>query len=116
MNYSAFEQAAAEASRGMQEVETQLEQLKAQIGQLQSKKDLLSTLSSQLLSVRPAGGTPPDFIRPAIADMPKPEQSHAESEAEPAAAGRSLRQGWSSLGSDPGTNGSSGDSTFRGRL
>lgn len=119
MRYSTFEQAAAEASYGMKEIDAQLEQLKAQVAQLQGKRDLLATLSSQLLTLRPenTGVAPTEFSRPSnVAEMPRPEQAQPESQpADAEAAARSLRQEWISLGSETGTKPSL-DSIIRGRL
>lgn len=114
MRYSAFEQAAAEASLGLKEVDIQMEQLKTQIEQLQSKRDLLQSLSSQLSALRGDGkGTAStETPKPSFIETAKPELPRPESEAEVAGAARSLRQEWGSLGSDAGP----GDSSIRGRL
>jgi hypothetical protein len=47
MRYSTFEQAAAEASAGVQEIDAEIQQLTA-------KRELLQTLAHQLLAVLPA--------------------------------------------------------------
>lgn len=86
MRYSAFEQAAAEASYGMHEIDTQLEQFRAQLEQIktqmeqmQSKRVLLERLSQELLLLKPERTTPATFER---AEAPPPEQP------------RSLREAW----------------------
>lgn len=88
MRYSAFEQAAAEASYGMHEIDTQLEQfrtqleqIKSQMEQMQSKRVLLERLSQELLLLKPERTTPATFER---AEAPPPQ-------AEPP---RSLREAW----------------------
>lgn len=124
MRYSAFEQAAAEASLGMREVETQMEQLKSQIEQLKSKRDLLDTLSRQLLSVRPIGGdaAPTENPKEPAVEAPASEPARygaPDVEAEMAGAfssARSLREEWFSRSSDSGVRGPSSDSNLRGRL
>lgn len=123
MRYSTFEQAAAEASYGMKEIDTQLQQLMAQVEQLKAKRDLLETLWRQLSSIRPTGT---DGDREAVAaaetapaEPVPPSNGAAEREAEKAGAAafdpRSLREGWSSLGSENGNKGPSVDSILRGR-
>lgn len=119
MRYSMFEQAAAEASYGVKEIEGQIAQLQAQLDQLKGKRDLLDSLSSQLLSVRPEGTgggvAPTEFARPTnVAQMPRPEQPESQP-GDDAGAARTLRQDWGSLGSDSGAK-PSVDSLLRGRL
>jgi len=53
MKYSAFEQAAIEASNGLKEVDAEFEQLEARKQALESKRELLETLVHQLLLVLP---------------------------------------------------------------
>ncbi|HEV2277292.1 MAG TPA: hypothetical protein VGS02_03880 [Acidobacteriaceae bacterium] len=133
MRYSAFEQAAAEATSGMKEIETQIEQLMAQMDQLKGKRDLLDNLSQQLALLQPATQPATDSIAQfapaarsssnstvAPAEMPAPRPVVASSpdvEAEMAAASaRSLRDEWTGRSSsDSGVKGPS-DSTIRGRL
>lgn len=55
MKYIVFEQAAVEASAGLQEVDAEIEELVARKQSLESKKDLLDTLVHQLKLVLPAG-------------------------------------------------------------
>ncbi|MGA7884962.1 MAG: hypothetical protein WCA44_04405 [Acidobacteriaceae bacterium] len=55
MKYIVFEEAAVEASAGLQEVDEELEQLVARTQVLESKKQLLDTLVHQLMMVLPAG-------------------------------------------------------------
>ena len=129
MRYSAFEQAAAEATLGVREMESQMEQLKNQLEQLKGKRDLLETLSRQLLTLRPANGEiTADMIPPAKSEAPVPEAAPApssfsapEGESEMAAAGvysppRPLRDGWFSRNSDSGMRAASSDAGLRGRL
>jgi hypothetical protein len=53
MKYSAFEQAAIEASAGLKEIDAEFEQLEARKQALESKRELLETLVHQLLMVLP---------------------------------------------------------------
>lgn len=53
MNLIVFEQAAVEASAGLQEVDAEIEQLVARRQVLESKKELLDALVHQLLLVLP---------------------------------------------------------------
>lgn len=53
MKYSAFEQAAIEASAGLKEIDAEFEQLEARKQTLESKRELLETLVHQLLLVLP---------------------------------------------------------------
>lgn len=55
MKYSVFEEAAVEAGAGLQEVDAEIEKLVARRQALESKKELLDTLVSQLMLVLPAG-------------------------------------------------------------
>ena len=127
MRYSAFEQAAAEATLGVREMESQMEQLKNQLEQLKGKRDLLETLSRQLLTLRPANGEiTADMTPPAKSEAPAPEPASSsfsapESESEMATAGvysppRPLRDGWFSRSSDSGMRAATSDSGIRGRL
>ncbi|HKR27756.1 MAG TPA: hypothetical protein VJS11_09875 [Acidobacteriaceae bacterium] len=129
MRYSAFEQAAAEATLGVREMESQMEQLKNQLEQLKGKRDLLETLSRQLLTLRPTSGElTAEMTPPAKAEVPAPEPAPApssfsapENESEMATAGvysppRPLRDGWFSRNSDSGTRPAASDSGLRGRL
>lgn len=130
MRYSAFEQAAVEASNGMKEIETQLEQLMAQMDQLKGKRDLLDTLSRQLSQLQPTGesmpvaaATPSISATEAPAEMPalRPAVvSSADVAAEMAAAAaaysaRSLREEWMGRPNSE-AKGPSSESTIRGRL
>jgi hypothetical protein len=54
MKYSAFEQAAIEASAGLKEIDAEFEQLEARKQSLESKRELLETLVHQLLMVLPS--------------------------------------------------------------
>jgi len=83
MRYSAFEQAAAEASIGVREIDSQLDQLKAQLEQLKTKRDLLETLRRQLDAVRP--GTA-EAAAPEAPLGPEPVATHMESDPELAGA------------------------------
>ena len=90
MRYSTFEQAAAEASYGMKEIDAQLEQFRAQLEQinsqmkqLQSKRDLLERLSQDLLTLRPE---------------PAPAAVSDQAEASQPEAPGSLRERWATLG------------------
>lgn len=93
MRFSAFEQAAAEASYGMHEIDTQLEQFRAQLEQikvqmvtLQSKRNLLDKLSQELLQLRP------DRTAPAAPEQAAPEPAAAApQQPEPP---RTLREAW----------------------
>lgn len=125
MRYSAFEQAAAEATLGVREVETQLEQLKSQMDQLKSKRDLLDNLSRQLLQLRPSSGEGMSSDGPLSAEAPPAPEAAPHStpdvESEMANAGvytpaRTLREGWFTRSSDSGVRGPSSDSGLRGRL
>lgn len=127
MRYSAFEQAAAEATLGVREMESQMEQLKNQLEQLKGKRELLETLSRQLLTLRPANGeVTADGVPPAKAEAPATEPapstfSAPEPESEMAGAGvyspaRTLRDGWFSRSSDSAMRPASSDSGLRGRL
>lgn len=87
MRYSAFEQAAAEASIGVREIDSQLDQLKAQLEQLKTKRDLLETLRRQLDAVRP--GTA-EAAAPEAPALPEPVASHAAMEADPELAGAAV--------------------------
>lgn len=140
MRYSAFEQAAAEAASGMKEIETQIEQLMAQMDQLKGKRDLLDNLAQQLAGLQPTtpvaqsiaqsvtqptaqsmpAAVPSSSPKVAPIEMPAPRPARASSpdvEAEMAAASaRSLRDEWTGRSSsDSGIKGPS-DSTIRGRL
>ena len=95
MRYSAFEQAAAEASYGMHEIDTQLdqcrgrlEQIKVQMEQLQSKRDVLERLSHELLLLKPQGTAPAASVS---APAPAPEQVQTPQQPE---APRTLRETW----------------------
>lgn len=106
MRYSAFEQAAAEATIGVREIENQLEQLKTQLDQLAAKRDLLETLSRQLLTLRPNGAdasshdTSREMAPAAEAPVPESAPSYGAADADAEMAGtytppRSLREsGW----------------------
>jgi hypothetical protein len=116
MRYSAFEQAAAEATIGVREIENQLGQLKSQLDQLTAKRDLLETLSHQLLTLRPNGADASSHEAPreTAAEPPAPEPAPpaygaADAESEMSATytpPRSLREsGWftpSRAGGDSG--------------
>src|SRR5579859_2178236 len=118
MRYSAFEQAAAEATIGVREIENQLGQLKSQLDQLTAKRDLLETLSRQLLTLRPNGADASSHEAPRetalAAEAPAPEPAPpaygaADAESEMSATytpPRSLREsGWftpSRAGGDSG--------------
>lgn len=52
MKFSLFEQAAAEATLGMRDIDAQLDCVMAEIKQLKLKRDLLETLSRQLVTLR----------------------------------------------------------------
>lgn len=123
MRYSAFEQAAAEASIGLREIDIQLEQLSRQLEQLKAKRDLLDTVQRQLSALRPAPGeaapqeqAPAASMSPMAAAPAEAPAAHG-SEPEPEMVGaavyeapRNLREGWFTRGS------SNGDSGIRGRL
>lgn len=81
MRYSAFEQAAAEASIGVREIDSQLDQLKVQLDQLKAKRDLLETLRRQLDAVRPGTAEAAAPEAP-----PEPVATHMESDPELAGA------------------------------
>lgn len=53
MRYSVFEEAAAEASLGMREIEARLNCINAEIEQLNAKKALLKAVSGRLLRLLP---------------------------------------------------------------
>ena len=85
MRFSAFEQAAAEASYGMHEIDTQLEQLRAQLEQikvqmvqLQSKRNLLDKLSQELLQLKPERMAPAQTT-----SAPGPDRISASDRDEP---------------------------------
>ena len=86
MRYSAFEQAAAEASIGVREIDSQLDQLKAQLEQLKTKRDLLETLRRQLDAVRPSA----EAAAPEAPAAPEPVASHAAMESDPELAGAAV--------------------------
>ena len=112
MRYSAFEQAAAEASIGVREIDSQLDQLKAQLEQLKTKRDLLETLRRQLDSLRPASTEAAAPEAPA-APGPEPVAAHAAMESDPELAGAAVYNA-------PRTNGwftrSNNDSGIRSSL
>lgn len=115
MKYSAFEQAAAEATVGMKEVETRLEQMMGEMEQLKGKRELLRSLTQQLNILRSEGmnGAPVDGAKAAV-EAPKPELTVSEPEMAAApAATSSTRGGWFTRASD---SGAPGDSSIRGRL
>ena len=99
MRFSAFEQAAAEASYGMHEIDTQLEQLRAQLEQikvqmvqLQSKRNLLDKLSQELLQLKPERMAPAQTT-----SAPGPDRISASDRDEapqPAEPPRTLRETW----------------------
>lgn len=120
MRYSVFEQAAAEASLGTREIDASIEQFKAEIERLTSKRDLLDTVSRQLLSLRPTSGdaAPANVPKEVTAEAPALSSASAV-EAEMAAMSafspaRSLREEWlSRTGGDSGVRGPSSDSEIR---
>lgn len=75
MNYIVFEQAAVEASAGLQEVDAEIEQLVARRQLLESKKVLLDTLVNQLLLVLPNGN--PDCSAEPLDDAAALPDGHA---------------------------------------
>ncbi|HEV2276688.1 MAG TPA: hypothetical protein VGS02_00850 [Acidobacteriaceae bacterium] len=98
MRFSAFEQAAAEASYGMHEIDTQLEQLrgqleqiKVQMVQLQSKRNLLDKLSQELLQLKPERMAP---TQPTFAPAPAAGVDRAEAPPQPVEPPRTLRETW----------------------
>ena len=100
MRFSAFEQAAAEASYGMHEIDTQLEQLRAQLEQikvqmvqLQSKRNLLDKLSQELLQLKPERMAPTQTTS-APAPAPAAGFDRAEAPQQPADQPRTLREAW----------------------
>lgn len=116
MRISAFEQAAAEATFGMQEIDGQMEQIKAQLEQLKGKRELLRSLSHQLNILRgdTTQATASDAAKPA--EAPKAEEpAYAGAPAEASSSARSLREGWSGRGPETGDRPSL-DSIIRGRL
>lgn len=72
MNFSAFVQAASEASVGVREVETELEQLRVEVEQLASRREVLEGVSRQLLELRAecAKAAPAN-----VAETPMPDQA-----------------------------------------
>jgi hypothetical protein len=56
MKYSAFEQAAIEASAGLKEIDAEIEQIELQKHTLAEKRELLESLVHQLLMVLPTRG------------------------------------------------------------
>jgi TolA-binding protein len=115
MRYSAFEEAAAEATAGMKEVESRLEQLMGEVDQLKGKRELLRGLAHQLNILRAEGinGAPADSAPQAAVEAKKPDLPVAANE--PASStSSSARGGWFTRASDSGA--SAGDSTIRGRL
>lgn len=108
MRFSAFEQAAAEASYGMHEIDTQLdqlrgqlEQIKVQMVQLQSKRNLLDKLSQELLQLKPERMAPAQTA-PASSSAPAPaaEFERAEAPQQPAEPPRTLREAWATPSPD----------------
>lgn len=89
MRYNVFEAAAAQASLGVRENDTLIEQVMARIVQLQAKRDLLETVARQmltLLSTR-ADGTPSEHDgHHAVAAQERPSEplpsSHPEADLE----------------------------------
>lgn len=53
MKYNVFEEAAAQASLGMRESDTQIQQVMARIVQLRARRDLLETVARQMLTLLP---------------------------------------------------------------
>lgn len=102
MRYSAFEQAAVEASIGMKELDAQIERVAAQVEQLKAKKDILQTLAYQLSTLRPQdvqAATAEGAMQGADAPAPDQPSSFAPPEQEADLAGasaapRSLRSEW----------------------
>lgn len=99
MRFSAFEQAAAEASYGMHEIDTQLEQLRAQLEQikvqmvqLQSKRNLLDKLSQELLQLKPERMAPAQTAAAPTAE-PAAAFDRAEMPPQPVEP-RTLREAW----------------------
>lgn len=90
MNFSAFVQAAAEASVGVREVETELEQLRVEVERLESRREVLGAMSRQLLELRAdcAEAAPAH-----VAETPVPGQAVtvcASAEVEPGAPATAL--------------------------
>jgi hypothetical protein len=77
MKYSAFEQAAIEASAGLKEIDAEFEQLEAKKHSLEEKRELLETLVHQLLMVLPtrAQASSSDEADKAGADAPAARSS-----------------------------------------
>lgn len=74
LKYSAFEEAAVEASAGVKEIDAEIERLQAKRELLETKRDVLEGLVHQLLSIVPMSGE-------TTADAPAAEQ-HADHQPE----------------------------------
>ncbi|HKR26472.1 MAG TPA: hypothetical protein VJT08_03885 [Terriglobales bacterium] len=91
MKYTLFEEAAAEASLGMREIEAQLHRINSEIEHLNAKRNVLEAVSRQLLMLLPvsthsnqpsASGKPGPSAEPSVPElplsgdaMPEPDQS-----------------------------------------
>lgn len=101
MRYSVFEEAATEASLGVKQIDSQLEQIGAQMEELRKRKDLLERLSRQLTALATEGAvanaesaavsepavSEPLVQEPAAEAAPKAELPLPQPEPEPALVG-----------------------------
>lgn len=79
VRYAVFEEAATEASLGVQQIDSQLEQLNLQMDQLRGRRDLLETLSRQLLALV-AEVTPAAAVSQPVDEQPVAEEEPVKAE------------------------------------